>query len=100
MHDEVQITKLFLEKLKPYDFKARLGVFESGGYVHVSVQVTGDNKEHIDTFINQTYQAITDGEVIFSRRLPEYEKIKDFEANELKYGGGYRFSVKALKEGE
>ena len=33
-------------------------------------------------------------------RYPEYETIKDFEASELKYGGGYRFSVKALKEGE
>jgi len=100
MHDEIQIKNLLREKAKPYDFEGVLISFENGGYVHVYVQVKGDNKDHIKEFIDETYYAITDGEVIFPRRLPEYETVKDFEANEIQYGGGYRFSVKALKEGE
>ena len=100
MHDEKQIAKLLLEKAKPYDFEGIITSFKNSGYIHVYVHVTSNNKDHVKKFIDETYHAITDGEVIFSRRLPEYETIKDFEANEIQYGGGYRFSVKAMKEGE
>ena len=96
MRDDTKIAKLLLKKAKPFDFEfALLSAYEMNGYVHVQVQIKGDNKEHIKQFIDDTYKAITDGEVIFSRRLPEYETVKDFVANELKYGGGYRFSIKS-----
>jgi hypothetical protein len=100
MHDEAQIKDLLTEKSKPYDLKGYFAVFKEGDYVHVNVRVESDNKEHIDTFINETYQAITDGEVIFSRRHPKHEAYTDFLTNKVGYVGCYRFSVKTLKDGE
>ena len=100
MHDEIQIKDLLTEKSKPYDFKGYISVSKKGDYVHVDVRIEGNNEEEVNTFLDETYQAITDGEVIFSIFFNKYGAYTDFFTKKVGYIGGYRFSVKTLKDGE